>query len=655
MARARLPGIPRAGGWIIRHLAAGVLGFVLGAATLCTLAFFQKSAVGADPYLARGYIVPFSFGGCSGFLVGLFFSLSRMRLLNLLEVERQETRRARDQASDQEILANIVKRVIGAGDLRAVLQGALETLLQRHGRALHPKGSIYLVDRRTGLLTMTAEVDMPPALLKSCASLRPGECLCGRAALGETVIHVAHVDHRHDISYAGMEPHGHYCAPIRAGDVVLGVLNLYVADGHDTSGEEDLFISSVADLLSTAILRKRNEEELRLNQTIIDHTTDFLSVVDRDYAYRFVSPAYLDAFGKGKDEIVGRTGREVLGQAYFETVSRPNLERGLAGETVVDQSWIDTPVRGRRFMKTRYEPVIGSDGSVSDVVVVAHDLTEQKLADDELRRHREHLEALVAERTRELEDQARRLEISLKREQDHSTMQQQFISLVSHEFRTPLSIIDGAAQRLLRRKEVLSPDEVETRVGKVRHAVRRMVGLIDATLYAAREDEHKIAIEAAPCALGPLLADICDRQLEAAPHHDIHVDIQALPPSIVADANLLDLTFTNILSNAVKYSPQASRIDVKGWTDGDFAVVAVTDRGIGIPASDMARLFQRFYRAATAKGIPGTGLGLSVCKNFVDMHGGEITAASTEGQGTTITVRLPVAGAFPPPREAPRR
>ena len=113
---------------------------------------------------------------------------------------------------------------------------------------------------------------------------------------------------------------------------------------------------------------------------------------------------------------------------------------------------------------------------------------------------------------------------------------------------------------------------------------------------------------------------------------------------IFADHRLLDQVFTNLLSNAVKYSPDSPLIEVKGWNDEENALITVTDQGVGIPANDLPHMFGQFFRAKTSEGIKGTGIGLNVVKEFVEMHGGSVGVDSLEGEGSTFTVRIPIGG-----------
>ena len=134
-------------------------------------------------------------------------------------------------------------------------------------------------------------------------------------------------------------------------------------------------------------------EELRLYETIVSHASDFLSIIGRDYVYRLVSPAYLRAFARKRDEIIGHHARDVLGQDYFENHSKPNLDRAFAGESLSYQAWIDTPGLGRRFIETQYAPVRDTEGAVTHVVIAAHDMTETKEVQESLAdaQHMAHL------------------------------------------------------------------------------------------------------------------------------------------------------------------------------------------------------------------------------------------------------------------------
>lgn len=289
-------------------------------------------------------------------------------------------------------------------------------------------------------------------------------------------------------------------------------------------------------------------------------------------------------------------------------------------------------------------PVFDADDNFVGYRGTGTDITRRVQADNESQEKRNNLEALVAARTAEVQEKANHLEQALESEKKYSALQKQFVSLVSHEIRTPLSIIDSAAQRIKRNKDGASPDKLAAWSENIRKAVERLIELIDVTLYASRLDADKIEMCYEPCALSDLIHEVCDRHQEISPSHEINLDLDGLPAHIQGDARLLEHVFTNLLSNAVKFAPDASLIEVRGRTSGEDVLVTVQDYGIGISDDDLPSMFERYFRADTARGIRGTGIGLSVCKEFVEMHGGSISVDSTEGEGSAFTVRLPSAG-----------
>jgi len=256
------------------------------------------------------------------------------------------------------------------------------------------------------------------------------------------------------------------------------------------------------------------------------------------------------------------------------------------------------------------------------------------------------LEMQVETRTAEVMRQAHDLEQALSKEKDLNLLQRQFVSMASHEFRTPLAIIDSAAQRLKRKasEDSLTSQDALLRIDNIREAVDRMTRLMESTLSAARMEEGKIAVEIGPCNIGGLIRNICDRQREIAKGHTISSDLTTLPDTIQADEGALEQVFTNLLSNAVKYALDSPDIHVRAFCEDEDILVQVRDNGIGIDEDDLPKMFERFFRAKTSTGIAGTGIGLNLAKTLIEMHDGSIGVESIKGRGTTFTVRLPVSG-----------
>jgi signal transduction histidine kinase len=256
---------------------------------------------------------------------------------------------------------------------------------------------------------------------------------------------------------------------------------------------------------------------------------------------------------------------------------------------------------------------------------------------------------------RVLAEQAAVLELQLAQEQRLALLQRNFVSMASHEFRTPLNIIDGHAQRLLKTKERTSSEEISERARKVRAAVLRMTHLIDNLLNSSRliDDRAEHYFHPTDIDLGTVLHEVVELHREIAPGATILENFRAASLQTTGDPKLLFQLFSNLLSNAVKYSPEGGPIEIAAGIEAAEIAVTVTDRGIGIPAQDLPRLFERYHRGGNVSGIVGTGVGLYLVKMVVDLHGGGIRVDSREGEGASFEVRLPVRRmAHPAPHTA---
>ncbi|MGD0318065.1 MAG: ATP-binding protein [Xanthobacteraceae bacterium] len=262
---------------------------------------------------------------------------------------------------------------------------------------------------------------------------------------------------------------------------------------------------------------------------------------------------------------------------------------------------------------------------------------------DRMRRFRNNAIELMRSQ-RMLARQAAMLEEQLAQEQRLALAQRNFVSMASHEFRTPMTIIDGHARRLMKMKESIMPAEIDERAGKIRAAVLRLTHLIDNLLNSARliDGGTELYFHAAEMDVTALLREVCQLHREMVPGVQLAERFAGTPMPMVGDAKLLFQVFSNLLSNAVKYSPGGGTIDVEAEIVADDVVVTITDRGLGIPAGDLDRLFERYHRGSNVSGIVGTGVGLYLVKMAVDLHGGGIEVMSREGEGSRFTIRLPI-------------
>ncbi len=235
------------------------------------------------------------------------------------------------------------------------------------------------------------------------------------------------------------------------------------------------------------------------------------------------------------------------------------------------------------------------------------------------------------------------LQNALAKERELSQLKSEFVSLVSHEFRTPLEIILSSADNMQRYHDRLEPEKRDQLLRTIHKSVRRMSGMMEEVLVLGRLETDRMTFTPAPLHLPSLCRRICD-EIDSATGQRCVIDLQThcIPELAQGDESLLRHIFGNLLSNAVKYSPERARVEFNVCRAGDDAVCRITDRGCGIPAADQKRLFQAFHRGSNVRQVSGTGLGLLIVQRCVTLHGGEIQFESAEGQGTTFTVRLPL-------------
>ena len=237
-----------------------------------------------------------------------------------------------------------------------------------------------------------------------------------------------------------------------------------------------------------------------------------------------------------------------------------------------------------------------------------------------------------------LSDQNRRL-LELDRLKD------EFLSLVSHELRTPLTSIRGYLDLVLDEEAGELNPEQRRFLKAVERNSGRLLRLVGDLLFVAQADAGRLTLERAKVDLAALAADCVEAARPVADQRSIELHLEAVPvPALVGDRGRLAQVLDNLVSNALKFTPEGGRVEVRTSTTDDHVYLEVEDSGIGIPAAEQPRLFDRFFRAvsATEQAIPGTGLGLAIVKAIVEAHAGRIEVVSAPGKGTTFVVKLPL-------------
>lgn len=269
------------------------------------------------------------------------------------------------------------------------------------------------------------------------------------------------------------------------------------------------------------------------------------------------------------------------------------------------------------------------------------DISLRKQAEDALARTNQELEDRVERRTIELKRAENSLREALAKERDVNALKSRFVSMASHEFRTPLSTIMSSVDLIGRYTEGAADDKVLKHVGRIRSKVRELTAMLNEFLSLERIEEGQVHPN-------PTEFDLLDLSIElleelrtlAKPGQEITYDHSGDERIVVLDRQMLSNVMTNLVTNAVKYSPEDKVIKLHTQLKNERLTITVTDEGIGIPVEDQHHLFDRFFRGSNALTIQGTGLGLNIVKRYLELLTGTISFTSRPGN-TTFTVILP--------------
>ncbi|MGJ7490726.1 sensor histidine kinase [Variovorax sp. ZT4R33] len=223
--------------------------------------------------------------------------------------------------------------------------------------------------------------------------------------------------------------------------------------------------------------------------------------------------------------------------------------------------------------------------------------------------------------------------------------QHEFVSMVSHEFRTPLAVIDAAAQSLDLSKLGAEP-AVKLRTGRIRRSVQRLSMLIENVLMADRLHLERRALRLEPIDLEALARGLCDT-FNLPGSERLQLAVHAPRAEVRGDRSLIEIALQNLMHNALKYSPSESTVRVTLRQVGEAMQIDVADHGAGVPAADVERIFEKYFRSDTVAKVAGSGLGLHLAREIARRHGGDVRLAATGAEGSTFRLVLPVAADDP--------
>jgi signal transduction histidine kinase len=268
-----------------------------------------------------------------------------------------------------------------------------------------------------------------------------------------------------------------------------------------------------------------------------------------------------------------------------------------------------------RVMGNAVDPKDLSKGSIWTNV----DITERKRAEEEILR-------------------------ALEKERELSDLKSRFVSMTSHEFRTPLATILSSAELLEHYGGQMQPEEKQELHESIRTGVDRMTRMLDNVLVIGRAEAQMLEFNPALTDLSAFCEGLAgEMRMAAGFNHKLDYTYEGARGRVNVDERLLRHVLVNLISNAFKYSPKGGAVDFRVRVQNGTAAFEVVDRGIGIPPEDQPRLFETFHRARNVGNISGTGLGLAIVKKSLDLHGGSISCDSAPGKGTRFEVTIPLA------------
>jgi PAS domain S-box-containing protein len=373
---------------------------------------------------------------------------------------------------------------------------------------------------------------------------------------------------------------------------------------------------------------KRTEELL---EGVLNGIGEGIIVVDGDFKILSANEGYLDRMGMGKDEVIGNYCYRIshkretpCSEKEHHCPVRETYKTGKPART----THIHYDRNGKEiFVEVNSYPILDASGQVKNVIESVVDITEQ------------------VELEKELHHSYKKLEKAYNELKALDSMKDEFISNVSHELKTPITSIRGFTELLYDGKLGDTNEKQKEALDVIIKNIDRLTRLIDNLLDLSAIRGKKMEFEFHEVPLGEVLRETLDTVRNSAKSKGLSLIYQVpgnLPP-VWGDRDRLVQVFTNVLDNAVKFTPQGGDITVKVAEKGDLVETRIKDTGYGMPEGKIPRLFDQFFQvdASLTRKVGGAGLGLFITKNIVDGHEGRIKINSKPGNGTEVIITLP--------------
>lgn len=389
-------------------------------------------------------------------------------------------------------------------------------------------------------------------------------------------------------------------------------------------------------------------EEVKLLHAIINTAIDGIITIDYRGIIESMNPAALKIFGYEVAEVHGKNISVLMPEpdksahdGYLQRYQTTGEKRiiGIGREVLgLKKDGSTFPFR-LAVSEVEYENRKIYTGFI-------HDLSKEKDAERSLKEYTAQLEERIKERTavlqklvNELEQAKEDVSMSLEKEKELNHLKTRFVSMASHEFRTPLSSVQLSASLIEKYVQKPDPESVIKHTGKIKNSVGQLTGILNDFLSLEKLEAGKTETEFQEFDIVKFSEDLIEEmQMIAKQNQNIVYQHTGTESTVNLDPALLKNSVINLISNAIKYSGENTFIEFNTELSKTGLIITVKDNGIGIPEEEQKNLFEPFFRAHNTGNIPGTGLGLNIVKRYVGLMGGEVVCKSAQDQGTTVTL-----------------
>lgn len=393
-------------------------------------------------------------------------------------------------------------------------------------------------------------------------------------------------------------------------------------------------------------------ENAALLKAIIENAIDGIITIDDRGKVESINPAACSLFNYLPEEVVGNNINMLMPSPYREEHDGYIHRYQRTGDPHI--IGIGREVVGLKKDGTTFPFRLGvSEVQFSGRKIYTgfiHDLSHQKEAEERLKEYAAHLEELVEERTQSLKNSVRALQRakeevsqSLEKEKELGQLKSRFVSMASHEFRTPLSAIQLSASLIEKYAQAFESPNIRKHVAKIKNAVGNLTTILNDFLSLEKLEAGRVEPSFSRFDLVKLAEEITEEmQIVAKQDQSIIYQHTGISSIIKLDQNLLKNCIFNLVSNAIKYSGENTFIEFNTEINDENCIITIKDNGIGIPETDQKHLFEAFFRAHNTGNIPGTGLGLNIVARYADLMNGTVDFKSSVNQGTIFTITFPI-------------